>query len=167
MREIVVIAHDIRSCHNIGSLLRTADGFGVRTVYLTGHSPYPKRNNDTRLPHIAERATRQIHKTALGAEARTDLWEHVDNVGVLIQQLQKDGFEILALEQNTKAIPLPDYKPPLKVVIILGREVEGLAVEIQDMCDSIVEIPMFGQKESLNVTEAATAAIYHCRFAAE
>lgn len=167
MTEIVIVAHDIRSCHNVGALLRTADGFGARTVYLTGYTPYPESENDTRLPHIAQRATRQIHKTALGAEKQTDLWKHENNLTKLMDKLRQQGFEIVGLEQDANAIALPDYKPPQKVAIILGREVEGLAADIQALCDHIVEIPMFGQKESLNVTEAATAAIYHCRFVGE
>lgn len=164
MPEIVVIAHDIRSCHNVGSLLRTADGFGVSKVYLTGYTPYPAVPNDSRLPHITRRLTQQIHKTALGAEQNTHLWQHHENVQTLLSQLKKSGHEIVGLEQSATAIALPSYTPSSKIAIILGREVEGLDVELQAACDTIVEIPMQGSKESFNVTEAATAALYHCRF---
>ena len=68
MQKICFIAHNIRSAHNIGSLLRTADGLGIRHVYMSGYTPYPKQPNDARLPHIADKASKLIHKTALGAE---------------------------------------------------------------------------------------------------
>ena len=66
--DIRLIVHDVRSTHNVGSLLRTADGLGVRHVYFTGYTPYPVKENDTRLPHISTKLTKDIHKTALGAE---------------------------------------------------------------------------------------------------
>ncbi len=68
MPEIIVIAHNIRSTHNIGSIFRTCEGFGVSKIIISGYSPYPKLSNDTRLPHMIEKLTNQIHKTALGAE---------------------------------------------------------------------------------------------------
>ncbi len=68
MPDIILIAHNIRSTHNVGSLFRTAEGFGVNKIILSGYSPYPKVQNDPRLPHIYEKLTDQIHKTALGAE---------------------------------------------------------------------------------------------------
>jgi 23S rRNA (guanosine2251-2'-O)-methyltransferase len=66
--QIILIIHNIRSTHNVGSLMRSADGFGVKHIYLTGYTPYPKKENDQRLPHIYEKMTKQINKTALGAE---------------------------------------------------------------------------------------------------
>src|SRR5579885_2599476 len=74
-RQIVLIAHDLRSTHNIGSLLRTADGLGVEKVFITGYSPYPLMARDDRLPHLAQKLDRDIHKTALGAE-QSVAWEH-------------------------------------------------------------------------------------------
>lgn len=163
MRKIVIIAHDIRSAHNVGSLLRTADGFGAQ-VYLAGYSPYPATKDDKRLPHLAAKLTRQIHKTALGAEAISKLWQHHDNLAELLDDLKDQEYELIALEQDEYSVPLPDYQPPDKVAILLGREVEGLAATNLKACDKIVEIPMVGKKESFNVVEAATAALYHCRF---
>lgn len=163
MREIVIIAHDMRSAHNVGSLLRTADGFGAK-VYLTGYTPYPELKDDGRLPHLSAKLTRQIHKTALGAEANRKLWQHRENLEDLLEDLKDQEFEIVALEQDEYSIPLPDYLPPEKVAILLGREVEGIEPELLKLCDKIVEIPMRGKKESFNVVEAATAALYHCRF---
>lgn len=160
MHKIIVIVHDIRSCHNVGSLLRTAEGFGVEKVYFTGYSPYPPTENDERLPHISRKLARDIHKTALGAE---DLitWEHQNDISKLITRLKLDGFTICALEQSPSAIPLPDYTAPLKVALLLGREVEGIDRDLLTECDELLEIPMAGKKESFNVVQAAAIALYH------
>lgn len=158
MPEIVVIAHNIRSTHNIGSIFRTAEGFGVKQLIISGYSPYPSLvAKDTRLPHEAVKLTAQIHKTALGAEtlvpfkyqAKPDL----DN-------LRKAGYRIVALEQATPSTPLGDYTPFDKLVLLLGEEVNGIEPELLANCDDIVEIPMVGQKESFNVSVAAGIALY-------
>jgi tRNA G18 (ribose-2'-O)-methylase SpoU len=165
MTQIVVIAHDIRSAHNVGSLLRTADGFGAR-VYLTGYTPYPQENDDSRLPHIAQKLTRQISKTALGAEADHSVWQHDENIETVLALLKADGYELVALEQSADSIELPDYRPSAKVAILIGREVEGLDPILIKSCHKTIEIPMLGKKESFNVIEATTVALYHCRFIA-
>lgn len=162
MREIIVIAHDIRSSHNIGSLLRTADGFGVAKVYLTGYSPYPMQANDTRLPHIARKVTDQIRKTALGAEESTP-WEHHSDIHSLLITLKNQGYTIAGLEQDDTSTSLPDFIPPNKIALLLGREVEGIEPELLKLCDNRIEIPMYGQKESFNVTQAAAVAMYSLR----
>ena len=70
MTEIIVIAHNIRSTHNVGSIFRGCEGFGVKKIILSGYTPYPSlATGDSRLPHIREKLTKQIHKTALG-------WHH-------------------------------------------------------------------------------------------
>lgn len=163
MREIIMIAHNMRSTHNVGSLLRTADGLGIRKVYMTGYTPYPRTTGDTRLPHIADKLTKQIQKTALGAEA-TISWQHEDDIMAVIAQLRQEGFTIAALEQTQNSQPLTDFQTPSKVAIILGREVEGIETEVIEVCDTALEIPMFGAKESFNVSQAAAMAMYHCRF---
>lgn len=159
MTQLIVIAHDIRSTHNVGSLLRTADGLGVHHVYLTGYTPYPKIENDTRLPHISAKQTMQIHKTALGAESSVPISHH-QHITQLITELKDDDYEIVALEQHSKSTKLHNYQPPKKLALLLGREVEGIKPELLELCDEIVEIPMKGRKESLNVTQAAAIAIY-------
>lgn len=163
MRSIVLIAHDIRSTHNVGSLLRTAEGLGVQHLYFTGYTPYPLAANDTRLPHISAKLTGQIHKTALGAETLVP-WSHTEDVRECIAQLKKEGFCVAALEQTAKSIPLPDFQPPDKLALLLGREVEGIDADILKLCDQGLEIPMFGHKESFNVVQATAMALYHCRF---
>lgn len=163
MRQIVVIAHDIRSTHNVGSLLRTAEGLGVNHVYFTGYTAYPTYPGDTRLPHISAKLTRQIHKTALDAEDLVS-WTHIDEITDCISQLKQDGFTVIALEQTASSQPLPELKPTEKVALVLGREVEGVEEHILKLCDGAVEIPMFGRKESFNVVQAAAITLYHLRF---
>jgi 23S rRNA (guanosine2251-2'-O)-methyltransferase len=164
MRDITVIAHDIRSSHNVGSLLRTADGLGISKVYFSGYTPYPVAANDNRLPHLAKKIDAAIAKTALGAE-KTVAWEHIEDLDKLLQTLKAEGYEIVALEQAVNAMKLPDYRAPGKVAIILGREVEGIEPDLLAKCDQIVEIPMFGPKESFNVVQAAAMTMYQLRFA--
>lgn len=164
MRDIVIIAHDLRSSHNVGSLLRTADGMGVSRVYLTGFSPYPTHSNDVRLPHIGAKVTKDIHKTALGAENHVP-WQYVESIDMLIKQLRSKTYDIVGIEQAPRSIALPTYLPVAKVALILGREVEGIDNSILKQCDRIVEIPMYGAKESFNVVQAAAMVLYHCRFA--
>ena len=163
MRKIIIVAHDIRSLHNVGSILRTAEGLGITKVYLTGYTPHPSYVGDQRLPHIGLRQTNKINKTALGAEEMQD-WEYRHDVGSVISELKQDGYSVVALEQGSNSTALPDFKPSDKIAIILGREVEGLSEDILKLCDRMVEIPMSGQKESFNVVEAATMAMYQFRF---
>ena len=163
MRDIVLIAHDIRSCHNVGSLLRTAEGIGVTTVYLTGYTPYPLKPNDTRLPHIAQKLTKQIQKTALGAES-SQAWIQSESVQDVLDELSKQGYSLVGLEQSNESVHLNSYKPTEKVALLLGREVEGIDPVILSQLDTIVEIPMFGSKESFNVVQAAAMSLYHLRF---
>lgn len=157
--KIIVIAHNIRSTHNVGSIFRTCDGFGVRELYLTGYTPYPKLQNDTRLPHIAEKLTSQISKTALGAE-KSVLFSHEEDVNKVVRRLRSQEYFILGLEQDERSVLLPEYIPQPKVALILGEEVKGIPKDIIDDCDISLEIPMKGKKESFNVSVAAGIALY-------
>jgi tRNA G18 (ribose-2'-O)-methylase SpoU len=163
MSSIVIIAHNLRSCHNVGSLLRTAEGLGIDCVYLTGYTPYPVLIKDSRLPHLAQKIERQIAKTALGAE-KTQPWKQNSSVEEVVRRLRSKDYEIIALEQTANSVSLPEYRPGDKVAVILGREVEGIEPEVLILTDKAVEIPMFGQKESFNVVQAAAMTMYHCRF---
>jgi tRNA G18 (ribose-2'-O)-methylase SpoU len=157
MPEIIVIAHNIRSTHNIGSIFRTAEGFGVSKIVLSGYSPYPITKNDTRLPHIANKLTSQIHKTALGAEIMVPFeYQEVPDLNTL----HLAGFTVVGLEQDARSSVLPDYKTPNKIALLLGEEVHGIEKTLLDQCDDIIEIPMRGQKESFNVSVAAGIALY-------
>lgn len=157
MPEIIVIAHNIRSTHNVGSIFRTCEGFGVAKLILSGYTPYPAIKNDSRLPHIANKLTAQIHKTALDAEVMVpfEYQAHPD-----LSALRTRGFTIVGLEQDERSIMLPDYKVPEKVVLLLGEEVEGITGDLRDQCDDLIEIPMKGKKESFNVSVATGIALY-------
>ena len=163
MSGIIVIAHDIRSSHNVGSLLRTCEGLGIATVYLSGYTPYPMSDDDTRLPHIARKIDSQIAKTALGSETMVD-WRHIVEVQGLIENLRADGYRIVALEQSQDSVPLPAFHPTDMTALLLGSEVDGIKPSLLSLCDAIVEIPMAGQKESFNVVQAAAMALYHFKF---
>lgn len=166
MPAIVLIAHNLRSNHNVGSLLRTAEGLGVRQVVCTGYTPYPLMVADVRLPHLAQKIDRRIAKTALGAE-HTQSWAHDDDIANTIQILKADGYRIVGLEQTPAAIALPSYQIPEKIALIVGREVEGIEPEVLALCDDTVEIPMFGSKESFNVVQAAAMALYRFTFTSQ
>lgn len=165
MRDIILIAHNLRSCHNVGSLLRTAEGMGATRVYLVGYTPFPMgAPNDQRLPHEATKLDKQIRKTALGAEQQVP-WEYHRTIDSVVAALRNDGYALFAVEQTDRSVALPDFHPPSKVALLVGREVEGVEPEILALCEGALEIPMFGQKESFNVVQAAAMALYHCRFA--
>lgn len=157
MPEIIVIAHNIRSTHNVGSIFRSCEGFGVAKLILSGYTPYPAIQNDTRLPHIANKLTAQIHKTALDAETMV-AFEYQAHPKLSL--LRAQGFTIVGLEQDERSIMLPGYKAPDKIALLLGEEVEGITSDLRDQCDDLTEIPMKGKKESFNVSVAAGIALY-------
>lgn len=162
MHRLVLIAHDIRSTHNVGSLLRTAECMGVTHTYLTGYTPYPTIANDQRLPHISAKLSGQIHKTALGAETMTP-WSHEEDATALLIRLRAEGFLLVGLEQSTDSIALPNFQTDRDIAVLIGREVEGIDETLIQACDTTLEIPQFGTKESLNVVQATAIALYHLR----
>jgi 23S rRNA (guanosine2251-2'-O)-methyltransferase len=141
----VVILENIRSLHNVGSVLRTADGSGWDKVYLCGYTGCPP--------------DRRIEKVSLGAEEFVE-WEQRDSVVDLIEELKKDGFEVCALEQTVKAENLLEASFGKDVALIVGNEVEGVEEETLNACDRHLEISMHGEKASLNVSIAAGIAMY-------
>ena len=157
MSEIIVIAHNIRSTHNIGSIFRTCEGFGVLRIIIGGYSPYPKLLNDTRLPHLVNKLTAQIHKTALGAETMVP-FEYQEKPN--LDSLKKQGFIIVGLEQDKNSVPLQKYKAPQKIALLLGEEVHGITDDLRNQCDDLIEITMIGHKESFNVSVALGIALY-------
>ncbi len=162
MKSLVVVIHNIRSTHNVGSILRSCDGFGVDHVVLSGYTPYPEILNDQRLPHIRDKITKQIHKTALGAEKTLSLEQTTQ---CNLAAYKTDGYRIVGLEQHSTSIPINQYTPPHKVVLLLGEEVDGISYDLLNQCDDIIEIPMSGTKESFNVSVATGIALYALRMA--
>ncbi|MCA9342710.1 TrmH family RNA methyltransferase [Candidatus Saccharibacteria bacterium] len=158
-KQIVLLADNIRSSHNVGSLFRTAECLGVKAFYLCGYTPHPRKKNDDRLPHVALKNHNQIIKTSLGSE-KSLKWKYYKNLTDAINKFKSQGYRIVALEQASNSIKLNEYLPRNKTVLIIGNEPKGVSATTLDLCDDIIEIPMHGQKESLNVVQAAAIALY-------
>lgn len=162
-RQIVVVAHNIRSVQNVGSILRTSECLGIDKVYPSGYTPNLSVRTDGSglaiLPHVREKLARELHRSALGAEELVK-FEYSHDVNQLILELKRQGYRVIGLEQNQRSVSLPDYTPPGKIALLLGEEVHGLTDDLIESCDDLIEIPMFGQKESYNVSVAAGIALY-------
>lgn len=143
--------HNIRSAYNVGAIFRTADAVGVSKIYLCGYTPTP-------IDRFG-RARKDVAKAALGAE-KTVTWESVADVHDLISKLKKEKYTILALEQAESSVNYKEAKLSSKNLLILGEEVKGIEKDILKKCDQILEIPMRGKKESLNVSVAAGVALF-------
>lgn len=162
MRKLILVVHNVRSAHNVGSLLRTADGLGIDSVVLSGYTPYPLSRSDTRLPHISAKVSARIAKTALGAE-RLVSWRHDSDINNVITELRGRDFYVAVLEQDPKSRDLKDFKLDGDIALIVGSEVGGLDKRVVRAADAAVEIPMAGGKESLNVAVAAAIALYQIK----
>jgi tRNA G18 (ribose-2'-O)-methylase SpoU len=149
--DLIVVLDDIRSMHNVGSVLRTADAFLCKQVILCGITPRP--------PH------REIRKTAIGAEESVD-WRYAENAMEAVTLLKNEGYQLLAVEQAEGSTSLPDFQPQpdAKYALIVGHEIDGVKQEIIDLCDICLEIPQFGTKHSLNVSVATGIAMFHLTF---
>lgn len=154
-----LILDDIRSTHNVGSIFRSADGFGVQHIYIAGYTPYPSTPKDSRLPHLARKVDSQIAKTALGAEKHIPFSLHT-TVDEAIDRARADGYSIVALEQAPTSIRISTFTRPAKTAILVGNEVNGMPTQTLQLADAIVEIPMRGMKESFNVAVATAIALY-------
>ncbi len=159
---LTLLLPDIRSAQNVGAILRTADAVGAK-VWTSGITPYPIIENDTRPPYMADRAHRLIKKTALGAEI-TAFGRHFDSFEKAVSTAREDGLELWALEQSPASCNLFDTALRAPTLLVLGPEVSGLSAAQLEPCLVVVEIPMNGRKESLNVAVAAGIACYQlCR----
>ncbi len=154
VREIIVVLHSIRSLHNVGSIFRTADGAGVSKLYLCGITPTPLDRFGKMRPELA--------KVALGAE-RNVPWEHSVSTARIVKRLKAKGYHIFALEQAKDSVVYDSPKVlrgAKKIALILGDEVRGIPPSILKLSDMILEIPMYGKKESLNVSVAFGIAAF-------
>lgn len=143
---LIIVLDDVRSMHNVGSVFRTADAFGVEAVYLCGYTPCP--------PH------RDIHKTALGA-TETVLWKHTSSAELAVKDLKTRGYRILPVEQAHNSTNLSrfnwDQQP---TALIFGNEVEGVSDKVLALADGVLEIPQFGAKHSLNIAVSAGVVLW-------
>ncbi|MEY2963215.1 MAG: hypothetical protein RL754_476 [Bacteroidota bacterium] len=142
---LVLVSDNVRSMHNIGSLFRTADCFRVEHFYLCGMSPVPGHP--------------EIEKTALGATESVP-WSHHENTIDLLTQLKSEGYTIAALEQAEGSFKLHEYQAYGPTALVLGHEVIGVAQDVVEAADHVIEIVQYGTKHSLNVSVSAGLAIY-------
>ena len=147
-----VILHNIRSAHNVGSIFRTADGAGVSKIYLTGYTPCPVDRFGREQP--------EIKKTSLGA-TESVLWEHRDSVEDLIGELKRGGTTVVAVEQTETSTNYIEEKLEGDRAYIFGNETDGIEENVLQKADEVVEIPMQGKKESLNVSVVAGIILFN------
>lgn len=153
--KVSLALHDIRSVHNVGAIFRTADALGVSKIYISGYTPTP-------IDRFG-RERKDLVKTALGAE-KSVVSESIADIFELIKEFKagKGSNMVCAIEQDSRSINYKDFKVEQGVnyLFILGNEVTGLDKKILDKCDAILEIPMRGKKESLNVSVSAGIVLY-------
>ena len=137
---ISILVENVRSVHNVGSIFRSADGFGADKIYLTGYTAHPPRED--------------LSKTALGAENAVP-WEHFDNSIEAAKKIIKEGKTLVLLEQTTKSKCIYDINWKFPICFIVGNEVVGVSEELSKLANIHAEIPMRGIKQSLNVSVAA------------
>ncbi len=161
-RSIVVIAHNLRSTHNVGSVLRTGEVFAVDKVHVTGFTPYPDHPGDERDPKLRDLQTRRLGRAAAGAERTMPFARHED-VYELLDSLRDEGYVVAALEIDPEAVTIGEYAVGGKIALLLGDEVRGIDPAMRERCDVRLQIPMYGRKDSLNVSVAAGIALYSLR----
>lgn len=150
--KMAAMFHNVRSAYNVGALFRTADGAGALNIYLTGYTPTP-------LDRFG-RPQKEVAKTALGAE-KTVAWEYAKNPSAVIKKLRSEGWNIVGVEQDKRATNYRLFKLSKPTLFVFGNEVRGLSNSVRNRCDSLIEIPMRGKKESLNVSVAAGIILFH------
>ena len=151
MSHSILILHNIRSAQNVGAMFRTAEAVGINEVIISGYSAAPKDRFG--------REDKKIAKSALGAE-RMISWRQAGDLEVLIQELQDQGYSVGAVEQSAQSIDYKKYSTTEKEALIMGNEVTGVEHEILKHADYILEIPMAGLKESLNVSVACGIVLF-------
>ena len=144
---IVVVLDNVRSAHNVGAVFRTSDAFLLEKVCLCGITPIP--------PH------KEIRKTALGASESLS-WNHFENTQDCINALKKECYHIISIEQAEGAIMLNDFQPEIgvKYAVVFGNEVKGVDQTVVSNSDTVIEIPQFGTKHSLNISVSAGVVIW-------
>ena len=142
---ISILVENVRSVHNVGSIFRSADGFGADKIYLTGYTACPPRED--------------LSKTALGAEKAVP-WEHFKNPIDAAKSILNQGISLVLLEQTVKSKPIYDMDWSFPLCFIVGNEVKGVSEELSKMATIHAEIPMRGIKQSLNVSVATGVAGY-------
>jgi len=149
--EVFILLHDIRSVHNVGSMWRTANAAGVTKIFLSGYTPLP-------IDRFG-RERKDFAKVALNSQ-KTVAWEYIENPINLIKRLEKEGFHIVAIEQAKNSVDYKKVKIKKPVLFLVGNEVKGIPQKLLNLADVVAEIPMKGDKESLNVSVAFGIALF-------
>lgn len=144
--DFYIIAHNIRSLYNVGTIFRTSDALGISKIFLTGYTGRPPR--------------KEISKVALGAENSVP-WEGVKNISSLLKRLKKEGIQIVALEKVAQAVDYLNFAPQFPLALLVGNEVRGVSTSLLKQVDQVISLPMKGEKESLNVSVAMAVAGYY------
>lgn len=147
----VVILDNIRSVYNVGSIFRTSDALGIDKIFLCGCTPTPTDRFG--------RARYDLAKVALGAEKDIE-WKYCKDTKQIIKKLKKEQFKIIAVEQDKKSVDFKKVKIKTSLAVVMGNEVSGIDKKTLSLCDVIAEIPMKGNKESLNVSVSFGIAGY-------
>lgn len=144
---IIIILDNIRSLNNIGSVFRTSDAFLIEKIYLCGITAQPPHND--------------IRKTALGSTETVD-WEYAENTLSVVEQLKSDGVKICSIEQAENATMLNDFQPQpnTKYAFVFGNEVKGVAQDVVNASDTVIEIPQYGTKHSLNISVSCGVVVW-------
>lgn len=144
---LIIILDNIRSLHNVGSVLRTADAFRLEAVYLCGITATPP--------------SAEIHKTALGAEDSVE-WHYAESTLACVEALQQRGYHVVAVEQVEGSSKMGEWQVPAAqgIALILGNEVKGVQQAVVDAADEALEIPQYGTKHSMNVSVTAGIVIW-------
>ena len=139
---LVVVLDNVRSLHNVGSVLRTADAFRVEEVVMCGITATPP--------------SAEIHKTALGAEDSV-AWRYAPDALAVVEALRGAGYTVLAVEQVEGSLQMGSFRPEpgRRYAVVFGNEVKGVQQCVVDACHQALEIPQFGTKHSLNVSVTA------------
>lgn len=145
--QIIIILDNVRSLNNIGSVFRTADAFLVEKIYLCGITATP--------PH------KDIRKTALGATESVD-WEYRKDTLELVNELKQSGVKIVSVEQAEESVMLNDYKVDAAetIALVFGNEVKGVSQEVVNASDTVLEIPQFGTKHSINISVSTGVVVW-------
>ena len=144
---IIIILDNIRSLNNIGSVFRTSDAFLIEKIYLCGITATP--------PH------KDIHKTALGS-TDTVTWEYAENTLEIVEKLKSKNIKICAIEQAENATMLDQFniEPNTTYALVFGNEVKGVAQDVVNASDVVIEIPQFGTKHSLNISVSCGIVVW-------
>jgi len=147
-KQIIVILDNIRSVHNVGAIFRTSDGAGVHNIYLCGITPTPEH--------------KKVHKTALNAEEYVK-WDYFKSTQEAINKAKDQGYAVFSVEQSANSSKLNEYDFPEKTALIFGNEITGIGPAIMESSDKVIELPMAGKKNSLNVSTCVGIVVYYIK----